>query len=139
MLLAQQAAETDINSGLAVIGYGLGAIGGGIGVGMIFSSVISGTARQPEAQGKLMNIGFTTFALVEVLALLGPSGCGLGRCARGAGERGRDARGGAGADPKPCVYVLSGSVGRQLAGRQRARGRRGHKPAERAEQPGPDR
>ncbi|MGW9310062.1 ATP F0F1 synthase subunit C [Saccharomonospora azurea] len=71
MLLAQQAAETDINQGLAVIGYGLGAIGGGIGVGMIFSSVISGTARQPEAQGKLMNIGFTTFALVEVLALLG--------------------------------------------------------------------
>ncbi|EHK87198.1 ATP synthase F0 subcomplex C subunit [Saccharomonospora azurea SZMC 14600] len=71
MLLAQQAAEIDITPGLAVIGYGLGAIGGGIGVGMIFSSVISGTARQPEAQGKLMNIGFTTFALVEVLALLG--------------------------------------------------------------------
>ncbi|OLT45298.1 ATP F0F1 synthase subunit C [Saccharomonospora sp. CUA-673] len=71
MVLAQQAAETDINAGLAVVGYGLGAIGGGIGVGMIFSAVISGTARQPEAQGKLMNIGFTTFALVEVLALLG--------------------------------------------------------------------
>ncbi|GAA1232509.1 hypothetical protein GCM10009676_14670 [Prauserella halophila] len=71
IVLAQQAAETSINSGLAVVGYGLGAIGGGIGVGMIFSSVISGTARQPEAQGKLMNIGFTTFALVEVLALLG--------------------------------------------------------------------
>ncbi|CAM2918557.1 ATP F0F1 synthase subunit C [Saccharomonospora xinjiangensis] len=71
MLLAQQAAATDINAGLAVIGYGLGAIGSGIGVAMIFSSVISGTARQPEAQGKLMNIGFTTFALVEVLALLG--------------------------------------------------------------------
>lgn len=71
MLLAQQAAETDINSGLAVIGYGLGAIGAGIGVGMIFSAVINGTARQPEAQSKLMGIAFTTFALVEVLALLG--------------------------------------------------------------------
>lgn len=69
MELAQQA--VDINPGLAVIGYGLAAIGGGIGVGMIFSSVISGTARQPEAQGKLMGIGFTTFALVEVLALIG--------------------------------------------------------------------
>jgi F-type H+-transporting ATPase subunit c len=66
---AQQAA--DINPGLAVIGYGLGAIGAGIGVGMIFSSVINGTARQPEAQGKLMGIAFTTFALVEVLALIG--------------------------------------------------------------------
>lgn len=72
MLLAQQAAEAvDINPGLAVIGYGLGAIGGGIGVGLIFSAVISGTARQPEAQSKLMGIAFTTFALVEVLALLG--------------------------------------------------------------------
>lgn len=71
IVLAQEAASTDINAGLAVVGYGLGAIGGGIGVGMIFSSVISGTARQPEAQGKLMGIGFTTFALVEVLALLG--------------------------------------------------------------------
>ncbi len=74
ILLAQ--AETlaqaeSINPGLAVIGYGLGAIGGGIGVGMIFSSVINGTARQPEAQGKLMGIAFTTFALVEVLALIG--------------------------------------------------------------------
>ena len=68
MLLAQAA---DINPGLAVIGYGLGAIGGGIGVGLIFASVIQGTARQPEAQGKLVGIGFTTFALVEVLALIG--------------------------------------------------------------------
>lgn len=71
MLLAQQAAETNINPGLAVIGYGLGAIGGGIGVGMIFAAVINGTARQPEAQGKLTGIAFTTFALVEVLTLLG--------------------------------------------------------------------
>jgi F-type H+-transporting ATPase subunit c len=71
MLLAQQAAETNINPGLAVIGYGLGAIGAGIGVGLIFAAVINGTARQPEAQSKLMGIAFTTFALVEVLALLG--------------------------------------------------------------------
>jgi F-type H+-transporting ATPase subunit c len=64
-------AQVDINPGLAVIGYGLGAIGAGIGVGLIFASVIIGTARQPEAQGKLVGIAFTTFALVEVLALIG--------------------------------------------------------------------
>jgi len=46
------------NPALAAIGYGLGAIGPGIGVGLIFAAVINGTARQPEAQGKLMNIGF---------------------------------------------------------------------------------
>lgn len=57
--------------GLAAIGYGLAAIGPGIGVGIIFAAVINGTARQPEAQGKLMNIAFTTFAFTEALALLG--------------------------------------------------------------------
>ncbi|MCE7008067.1 ATP F0F1 synthase subunit C [Kibdelosporangium philippinense] len=54
-----------------MIGYGLGAIGPGIGVGVIFAAVINGTARQPEAQSKLMGIGFQTFILTEVLALIG--------------------------------------------------------------------
>ncbi|WP_286901292.1 ATP F0F1 synthase subunit C [Thermocrispum sp.] len=72
MVLAQGAQEAvDINPGLAAIGYGLAAIGPGIGVGLIWSSVISGTARQPEAQGKLMGIAWQTFAIVEVLALIG--------------------------------------------------------------------
>lgn len=57
--------------GLAAIGYGLAAIGPGIGVGLIFAAVINGTARQPEAQGKLMGIAWQTFVLVEALALLG--------------------------------------------------------------------
>lgn len=73
ILLAQQAAETakSINPGLAAIGYGLGAIGPGIGVGLIFSAVINGSARQPEASGKLLGLAWTTFAIVEVLALIG--------------------------------------------------------------------
>jgi len=69
LILAEQA--TDINKGLAAMGYGLAAIGPGVGVGLIWSAVINGTARQPEAQGKLMGIAWTTFALVELLALLG--------------------------------------------------------------------
>jgi len=69
ILLAQEAVNT--NPGLALIGYGLGAIGPGIGVGLIFSAVINGTARQPEAQSKLMGIAWQTFVLVEVLALIG--------------------------------------------------------------------
>jgi F-type H+-transporting ATPase subunit c len=65
-------AETaNINPGLAAIGYGLGAIGPGIGVGLIFAAVINGTARQPEARGKLQTIGYSTFVLTEVLALIG--------------------------------------------------------------------
>jgi F-type H+-transporting ATPase subunit c len=67
-VLAQSA---DLNPGLAAIGYGLGAIGPGIGVGLIFAAVINGTARQPEASGKLQTIGYSTFVLTEVLALIG--------------------------------------------------------------------
>ncbi|MFD7653653.1 ATP F0F1 synthase subunit C [Actinosynnema sp. NPDC059797] len=72
IVLAQEAANSGVtNAGLAAIGYGLAAIGPGIGVGLIFSSVISGTARQPEARGVLLGLAWTTFAIVEVLALLG--------------------------------------------------------------------
>ena len=71
VVLAQEAAQVDINPGLALIGYGLGAIGPGIGVGLIWAAVINGTARQPEAQSKLMGIAWMTFVLVEVLALIG--------------------------------------------------------------------
>ncbi|GAA1972295.1 ATP F0F1 synthase subunit C [Amycolatopsis minnesotensis] len=71
IVLAQEAAKTVSDSGLAAIGYGLAAIGPGIGVGLVFAAVINGTARQPEAQGKLTNLGFSTFIFTEVLALLG--------------------------------------------------------------------
>lgn len=71
IVLAQAAEAANINPGLAAIGYGLGAIGPGIGVGLIWAAVINGTARQPEAQGKLMTIAWTTFVLTEVLALIG--------------------------------------------------------------------
>ncbi|MEV6824062.1 ATP F0F1 synthase subunit C [Amycolatopsis sp. NPDC051102] len=65
------AQAADLNQGLAAIGYGLAAIGPGIGVGLIFAAVINGTARQPEASGKLQTIGYSTFVLTEVLALIG--------------------------------------------------------------------
>jgi len=71
IVLAQAAESANINAGLAAIGYGLGAIGSAIGVGMIWSAVINGAARQPEAQGALMGIAWTTFVLVELLALIG--------------------------------------------------------------------
>ncbi|GHF80619.1 F-type H+-transporting ATPase subunit c [Amycolatopsis bartoniae] len=72
-IVLAQAAESavNLNPGLAAIGYGLGAIGPGIGIGLIWAAVINGTARQPEAQGKLMGIAWTTFVLTEVLALIG--------------------------------------------------------------------
>jgi F-type H+-transporting ATPase subunit c len=68
-VLAQEAAN--INPGLAAIGFGASALGAGIGVGLIWSAVISGTARQPEARGQLMGIGWTTFVLAELVMLIG--------------------------------------------------------------------
>jgi len=52
-------------------GYGLGAIGPGIGVGLIFASVIQGTARQPEARGAMMGTAWIGFAVTEALAIIG--------------------------------------------------------------------
>ena len=56
---------------LNLVGYGLSAIGPGIGVGLIFAAYISGVARQPEARGLLQPIAFLGFALAEALALFG--------------------------------------------------------------------
>ena len=54
-----------------MIGYGLAAIGPGIGIGLIFAAYINGVARQPEARGMLQTIAFTGMALTEALAILG--------------------------------------------------------------------
>ena len=56
---------------IAYLGYGLAAIGPGIGVGLIFAAYINGVARQPEARGMLQTIAFTGMALTEALAILG--------------------------------------------------------------------
>ena len=71
LVLAQAAEAVNINPGLAAIGYGTSAIGAAIGVGLIWAAVINGSARQPEARGMLMTIGWTTFVLAELLALIG--------------------------------------------------------------------
>jgi F-type H+-transporting ATPase subunit c len=56
---------------LNLVGYGLSAIGPGIGVGLIFAAYINGVARQPEARGMLQPLAFLGFALAEALALFG--------------------------------------------------------------------
>jgi F-type H+-transporting ATPase subunit c len=56
---------------LNLVGYGLSAIGPGIGVGLVFAAYLNGVARQPEARGMLQPIAFLGFALSEALAILG--------------------------------------------------------------------
>lgn len=56
---------------LNLIGYGLSAIGPGIGIGLIWAALLNGVARQPEARGMLQPMAFIGFALTEALAILG--------------------------------------------------------------------
>ena len=60
-----------VTGSVSVIGYGLAAIGPGIGMGMIAGKAIEGTARQPELGGRLMVLMLLGIACVEVIALLG--------------------------------------------------------------------
>ncbi len=53
----------------AAIAIGLGAVGAGIGAGLVVSRTISGIARQPEARGILQTTMFIGIALVEVIPI----------------------------------------------------------------------
>ena len=61
----------EVSGSLAAVGYGLAAIGPGIGVGIVFAAYIQATARQPESAGLTRTYLFLGFAVVEALALLG--------------------------------------------------------------------
>ncbi|NUR29187.1 MAG: ATP synthase F0 subunit C [Catenulispora sp.] len=70
--IVQAATEsTTTIKGLGFLGYGLSAIGPGIGVGLIFGNGVQAMARQPEAAGMIRTNMFIGFALTEALALLG--------------------------------------------------------------------
>jgi F-type H+-transporting ATPase subunit c len=43
----------EVSGNLAVIGYGLAAVGPGVGVGLVVSKTIESIARQPELAAKL--------------------------------------------------------------------------------------
>jgi F-type H+-transporting ATPase subunit c len=61
----------EITGNIAVIGYGIAAIGPGIGVGMVVSKTIESIARQPELAGRLQVTMWLGIAFVEALALIG--------------------------------------------------------------------
>lgn len=56
---------------LALVGYGLAAIGPGIGLGILFGKTIESMARQPEMSGQLRATMFMGLAFIEVFGLLG--------------------------------------------------------------------
>lgn len=65
------AAVADYGPVGAGIGYGLAAIGPGIGIGYIVGKSVESMARQPEAAGMVRTTMFLGVAFTEAIALIG--------------------------------------------------------------------
>lgn len=63
--LTMLAAAKFIGAGIACSGL----IGAGVGIGSIFSSLISSTARNPQLKGQLFSYAILGFALAEATGL----------------------------------------------------------------------
>ena len=61
----------EVSGNIAVIGYGLAAVGPGVGVGLVVSKTIESIARQPELAAKLQVTMWLGIAFTEALALIG--------------------------------------------------------------------
>lgn len=61
----------EVSGNVATIGYGLGTLGPGIGLGILIGKALEGIARQPEVAGQLRTTMFIGIGFVEVLGLLG--------------------------------------------------------------------
>ncbi|EOM74935.1 ATP synthase F0 subunit C [Rhodococcus rhodnii] len=68
--LAQEAAETTVR-GYGAIGFGLAAIGPGIGIGILVGKAMESMVRQPEMAGQVRTTMFLGIAFTEALALIG--------------------------------------------------------------------
>ncbi len=61
----------DLGAALAMVGYGLAAIGPGVGIGIVAGNAVQAMARQPEAAGMVRTTMFLGIAFTEALALIG--------------------------------------------------------------------
>ena len=60
-----------LKGAIALMGYGLGAVGPGIGIGIVVGNAITAMARQPEMAGTVRTTMFLGIAFTEALALIG--------------------------------------------------------------------
>jgi F-type H+-transporting ATPase subunit c len=61
----------ELKGAIALVGYGLAAIGPGIGIGIVVGNAIQAMVRQPEAAGMARTNMFLGIAFTEALALIG--------------------------------------------------------------------
>lgn len=60
-----------LTGNIATVGYGLAAIGPGIGVGIVAGKTVEAVARQPELAGRLQVLMYIGIAFTEALAFIG--------------------------------------------------------------------
>jgi F-type H+-transporting ATPase subunit c len=66
------AASSGLTKGFGIaIGGGLGAVGAGVGIGIIFGKVIEAVTRQPEMRDEITSIQWLGFALTEAVFFYG--------------------------------------------------------------------
>ena len=66
------AASSGITAGFGIaVGGGLGAVGAGVGIGIIFGKVIESVTRQPEMRDEITGIQWLGFALTEACFFYG--------------------------------------------------------------------
>ena len=58
-----------LSGNLAVVGYGLAAVGPGIGVGLVVSKTIESIARQPELAARLQAVSYTHLTLPTICSV----------------------------------------------------------------------
>ncbi|RLP73767.1 ATP synthase F0 subunit C [Mycetocola manganoxydans] len=61
----------EVTGNLNTVGYGLAAIGPGIGIGIVAGKTVEAMARQPELAGRLQVTMFLGIAFTELLAFIG--------------------------------------------------------------------
>jgi len=75
LMIPHIATLTNLGKGLGFgLSLGLAAFGSAIGIGLIFSSVINSSARQPEARRDLQSIMWVGFAVTEAITFFGLTG-----------------------------------------------------------------
>lgn len=60
-----------ISGNIGTVGYGLAAIGPGIGIGIVVGKTVESVARQPELAGRLQVLMYIGIAFTEALAFIG--------------------------------------------------------------------
>jgi F-type H+-transporting ATPase subunit c len=65
------AGQSGLRSLAIALGGGLGAVGAGVGIGLIFKGVIESVTRQPEMRDEITTIQWLGFALTEAVFFYG--------------------------------------------------------------------